>query len=182
VHGLAVEREPPPAAEQSPLSVCGRRRGAEGRGATAARGAAAAARYEREHDVVPGPHVGDAGADGLDDPRRLVAERHRHRARPAAVDDREVGVTEAGGGDAHEQLALTRRLELELVEPERSRVDVRPWQPRLVQDGRTRDQARNSASSAFTRAGSSRKKTCPAPSSVSSRAPGMRRASATPFA
>ena len=47
---------------------------------------------------------------GLDDlAGRLVAEDHRHHARPRAVDDRQVGVAEAGGADADQQLARAGR-------------------------------------------------------------------------
>ena len=59
----------------------------------------------------------------LDDlARRLVAEHHRHHARARAVDDREVGVAEAGGADAHQELARPGPGQVELDDLERARL------------------------------------------------------------
>ncbi len=49
------------------------------------------------------------GAELLDDAGRLVAERHRHRPRPVAVDHRQVGVAQPGRGDLDQHLARTGR-------------------------------------------------------------------------
>ena len=74
----------------------------------------AAARHEHHDDVVAVREVVDAGADLLDDARRLVAERHRHRPRPVAVDHRQVRVAQPGGRDLDQDLARPGRIELDL--------------------------------------------------------------------
>ena len=66
----------------------------------------------------------DAGADLLDDARRLVAERHRERADARAVHHGEVGVADAPRLDADEQLPGARREQLDLLELQRARVGV----------------------------------------------------------
>src|SRR5690606_32751422 len=86
-------------------------------------------------DVVAPAEVVDAGADLLDDAGAFVAEDHRHRPRPGAVDHRKVGVTEAGGGDLHQYFAGAGRVELDLLDPQRPALGIGPGQPDLVQDG-----------------------------------------------
>ena len=58
-------------------------------------------------------HVGDLGADLLDDARALVPEHRRRGPRDGAVDDADVAVADAGGGDAHEDLARPGRSHFE---------------------------------------------------------------------
>ena len=57
-----------------------------------------------------------ASAHLLDDAGGLVAEQHRHRAHPVAVDHRQVGVTQPGGFDADEQFALARRRQIQFAD------------------------------------------------------------------
>src|SRR6185437_6971916 len=82
-------------------------------------------RDEGEDDVVALAHVEHARADLLDDAGRLVTERHRDRARARAVDHRQVGVADARRHDPHEQLARAGRFQLELLDAQRHRLDVR---------------------------------------------------------
>ena len=60
--------------------------------------------------------VADARADLLDHPGGLVPERHGQRPHPRPVHHRDVGVADAGGLDADEQLAGARRAQLDLLE------------------------------------------------------------------
>ena len=84
---LGAEGEPPFSRKQRSRAVGFRTRLAEGRAAGRARAAAPAARHEDEHDVIADGEIGHALAERLDDSRRLMAERHRRRARARAVDD-----------------------------------------------------------------------------------------------
>ena len=56
----------------------------------------------------PGRHVGDVGADGLDDARRLVAEQEREVVVDAALPVVQVGVAHAARLHLHERLARAR--------------------------------------------------------------------------
>jgi hypothetical protein len=60
----------------------------------------------------------DADAKGLDPAGVLVPERHRQAPRPrfTRLDDVQVGVTGAGGGDPDQDLAGPRRRDLDVVE------------------------------------------------------------------
>jgi len=101
--------------------------------AAGARGARAAGRYEHHHDLVAERHVEDARPRVENDARRLVPERHRHRAQPRTVDHREVGVTQASRLDPHQQFTRTRVVEVELDKGQRERLGIRRSQPRLAQ-------------------------------------------------
>ena len=83
----------------------------------------AATRHEHGYDAVARLQIIDEGPDLLDNPSRLVAERHRQRPRPIAVDDGKVGMAEAGGDDAHQDFAGTGAVELDLLN---SSGDARP--------------------------------------------------------
>ena len=139
VERLAVElAEPPLAAEERPGRVGRRARLAERRAARPARLAMPACGNEGEHHVVAGRELVDALADRLDLARGLVAERHRHHPRPRAIDHREVGVAEPGGADPDQELAGSRRVELDLDHLERARLGVGGRGAHLPQDRRTR--------------------------------------------
>ena len=125
--------------------------------------------------------VGDARADRLDDAGRLVTERHRHRSRARSVHDGEVGVAEPGGGDANQQLAVSGRRQLELLDAQRAALLVGPLGAEVAQNRRARDHERNSATVRLNLSGDSRKRRWPPPANRSKRAPGIRRASSTPF-
>ena len=101
-----------------------------------ARRAVAAPRQERHDDALPDRHVRHGGAGLLDDARRLVAEQHRHRAHPVAVDHRQIGVAQPGGLDADEQLGVTRRRKVELGDGERPGLGVGPGHVRSVRGRR----------------------------------------------
>ena len=107
-----VSSRSPSAGSPSPRAVCRpcwRRPRLTQRGpALRARTALAAGRDEGEHDRVTGREPGSAGLDHL--ACRLVAEQHRHHARPRAVDHRQVGVAQAGRADPDQQLAGPGRL------------------------------------------------------------------------
>ncbi len=181
MHLRAVLAEAAAAPEQAALAVRGGCGGAQHRFAAGALGAEPAARHEREDDVIPLADVRDAAPDRLDDAGGLVSERERHGPRPRPVDDRQVRVAQAGRADADQELAVARPGELELLDPQRLRLRVGPLEPELAQDRGARSHARNSSTRRLKRSGSSRKSRCPAPTKRSRRAPGMRRASSTPF-
>ena len=123
------------AAEQRPGGVRRRARLAERRAPRPAGLAFAAGGDEGEDDVIAGRERVHARAGRDDLAGSLVAERHRHHPRPRAVDDREVGVAEAGGADPDEELARPRRVELELGDLERPRLGVGPLGAHLAEDG-----------------------------------------------
>ena len=125
VDRLGAEREPPLAGEQRSGGVGFRRRLAQRRTSRGARAAAAAARDEHQHDVIAGFKVGHPFADLLDDPGRLMAERHRDGPRPRAVDHREVRMAEARRRDLDQDFAAAGRSEVELHDFERLRVGRR---------------------------------------------------------
>ena len=76
-----------------------------------------AASGQKRHDyALPDRHVRHGGPGLLDDARRLVAEQHRHRAHPIAVDHRQVGMAQAGGLDADQKFGVTGRCEFELAD------------------------------------------------------------------
>ena len=126
--------EPALAAEQRARGVRRRARLAERGAAGQARLALAAGGDEREDDVVARRERGHALAESDDLAGGLVAERHRHHPRPAAVDDREVGVAEARRPHLDQQLARARRVELELDDLQRPRLGVGGRRAHLAQD------------------------------------------------
>ena len=107
----------------SDLSASGfARREAVGR----ARRAMAAPRQEHQHHPLTHGQVVDALTDPLDDPGGLVAEQHRHRPHPVAVDHRQVGVADAGRLDSDHDLAASRRRQVEFGDGDRPRLRVGP--------------------------------------------------------
>ena len=69
--------------------------------------------------MIAGLEAPDAGTDRLDDPRALVAEDDRERdALPAAIGGVETAVADAARHHADGDLALARRLHLELLDAE----------------------------------------------------------------
>src|ERR687897_176550 len=116
---------PARAVEQRPRPRPGARDLAEVAPPRRAGRAAPAGGHEAERHMVAGGHVRDALPHRLDHAGALVAEHHRHAAgAEVAVGEVQVGVADAGGGDAHEQLAGARRVELELLHGERLVVRV----------------------------------------------------------
>src|SRR5207245_6093741 len=105
---------------QHPVVHRVRRRGAQVDTSLQAEAAAPARRREREDDVLADPARVDSLADGLDDAGALVAEHHRQRHRPLAVEQREVAPTDTRGAEPYEHLVAPRLLELKLVDAERS--------------------------------------------------------------
>ena len=96
-----------------------------------AEAAAAAVGKPREHDVVAGLDVRDARPDLLDHARALVPEDRRQERRVDVLDDVEVRVADAARGHADRDLALFRRVELDLLDDERL--------VELVEDGSPHD-------------------------------------------
>src|SRR5215470_853022 len=73
--------------------------------------AAAATHVEGEADVITPLDVVDAGADLDDLSGALMAEHHRRRAWTIAVQQRQVGVAEAGAAHLDQYLSFARRIE-----------------------------------------------------------------------
>ena len=132
---LAAEGQPLRAAEERAGAIGPRAGFAERRTSGGARAAAAAARHEDEHHMIADRKIANALAQRLDDPCRLMAERHRHWARPRAVDDGEVRMTETGGFDANQNLAAAGRREIEIDDVERARRGVGGRKPALGEEG-----------------------------------------------
>ena len=100
------------AREQRARAVRGSSRFAQRRPALRARQALAAARHEDHDHVVARRKVREPWTNLLDDARRFVAQRHRGRPRPVAVDHRKVRMAQSRGRDAHQRIAMARSLEL----------------------------------------------------------------------
>lgn len=123
------------AGEQRAGAVGGSTWFAEGGAALGAGHAVAAARHEHHHHVVARLEVGHIGADFLHNARGFMAERHRHRARAVAVDDGEIGVAQASGGDADQHFGASRRIEIERLDRQRPGFRVGRFGAHLVEDG-----------------------------------------------
>ena len=126
--------QPALAAEQRPRRIGRRARLAERRSPRPARLAIAAGGDKGQDHVVAGVEGRRPRTDPDHLAGRLVAERHRHHPRARAVDHREVGVTEAGGPDLDQQLARSRRIELDLGDLQRPRLGVGPRCSHLAQE------------------------------------------------
>ena len=85
----------------------------------------AAARHEHHHDVIADRKIGDAFADLGDDARRFMAEHHWRRARPRAVDHREIGMAEPGRHHPDEHFAAPGTIEVDLDDLQRARARIR---------------------------------------------------------
>ncbi len=105
VDRLAVGREPRRAVGQRAGADARAQRQARGRAAGEAGAALAAGRRPREDHAVADGEAVDVRADRLDDAGALVAEHHRPRPHPLALDDVQVGAADADGVDAHERVA-----------------------------------------------------------------------------
>ena len=105
VHWRAILVQPDIPSEQGTGDVRRRAGLAQRRPALVARHAMAARGDEDEHHVVARFEIGHPLADFLDHARGLVTEHHRQRARPRAIDHREIGMAkpvikvEPPGGD-----------------------------------------------------------------------------------
>ena len=95
----------------------------------------AATGHEHHDDMIARLKVGDVLTDLLDDTGGLVAERHRHRARAVAVDDREIGMAQARGGDAHQHFTSSRRIEFDLGDAKRLADGIRRRGAHTIEDG-----------------------------------------------
>ncbi len=65
--------------------------------------------------MIAGRHMPDARAHGLDHPRPLMSQHHRHRKRNGPVDHRQIAVAQPGGPDADQYLARSRIPHLQIV-------------------------------------------------------------------
>ena len=136
VDRLGLERKPPLAGKQRSGGVGFGRRLAESRTSRRRRGRSGrssgrtpARRDRRPRDRSP-------VADGLDDSGRLVAERHRRRARPRAVDHRQVRMAEARRRDLNLDFAAAGGAKVELDDFERLRLGVGRREARLGEERR----------------------------------------------
>jgi hypothetical protein len=94
-----------------------------------------AARHERGDDVVADLQVGNARTQLLDDAGALVAEHHRQRPRPVAVDHREIRMAEADRAHLQQHFAGAGRVELDLGDHERERFGIGRRGAHAGQDG-----------------------------------------------
>ena len=127
VEGAAATREPGAAVGHHALALGGADRLAEVRLAGLAELALAALRrVERDH-VVAGRHGGHAGPDLFHDRAALVAEdRGEQSLRVGARQGVGVRVADAGGDDAHQDLAFLRAFDVDFFDLE--------WLARFVGD------------------------------------------------
>ena len=110
VDRLGAEGKPPLAGKQGSRGIGLRPRLAKRRAPGGAGPATAATRHEDEHDRVAGLEIGHPFAHSLDDSGRLVAERHRGRARPrTGGDSRDLIGSSSTGAAADPAPAASRR-------------------------------------------------------------------------
>ena len=69
--------------------------------------------------MVAGTHIRDPGPNRKDGTRPLMAEDGGNRLIEGAVGEREVGVADTGGRQAHMDLALGRRGKMDLFDYQR---------------------------------------------------------------
>jgi hypothetical protein len=81
--------------------------------------AAAAAHVEGEADMIADLDVVHARAELDDLARAFVTQHDRRRPRPVAIDQRQIGVAEAGAAHLDQHLALAGRIEIELDDLDR---------------------------------------------------------------
>ena len=89
----------------------------------------AATRHEDDDDMVADLKVGHACPQFLDDAGGLMAERHRHRTGPVAVDDGQVGVAKTRRRDLDQHFVGARRRQIDLFDVQGTRVGVRGAAP-----------------------------------------------------
>ena len=126
VHRLAVEMQPMMARQELARGARRDRALADIGPALEAAPAAAAAHVEGEADMVALLDVVHAGADLDDLARALVAQHDRHRPRPVAVDQRQVGMAEPAAAHLDQHLALAGRIEIDLDDMDRLALGERP--------------------------------------------------------
>ena len=76
--------------------------------------AMAAGGHERQHHMVAGLGVGDAGADFLDDPSAFMAQHHRHGVIPVSFHIVQVAVADAAGRQFYQDLAFLGSVQLQV--------------------------------------------------------------------
>ena len=57
-----------------------------------------------------------SAAELFHDPSRFMSQRHWHRPWPVAIDYRQIGVAQAGGGDLDEDFTRARRSQVDLLD------------------------------------------------------------------
>ena len=95
----------------------------------------AATRHENHDDMIADREIVHARADFNHDPRRFVAERHRHGTRPAAIDDREVGMARPRRFDLDQRFAKSGAMQFDLLNLERTALSLGRGKPDLPEDG-----------------------------------------------
>jgi hypothetical protein len=135
IDGLPIASEAPSAGEQCSGAVGGGAGLAQRRAALGTRAAVPATWYEHQHDMIAAFEIGDTIAELFYYPSRFMSQRHRHRPRPVAVDDRQIGVTQAGRPDSDQYFARTGCCQFQFFNGQRLRCDVRRLGADGVQDG-----------------------------------------------
>ena len=123
------------AGQQFALAVGGGTRLAQGGTALGAGVAVSARGHEHHDDVVADGEIVDAFAQRLDDARGLVAECHRKRPGPVAVDDAEVRMAQARGLDGHPHLTGAGGVQCHGLDREGTAVRVRAGGTRGAENG-----------------------------------------------
>jgi hypothetical protein len=87
--------------------------------------AVSTAGHEYQHHMVSALQIRDAFADLFDHTGCFMAERHRHRPWPVAVDHGQIGVTQARGADFDQYFAVPGSLKFYFLNSQRFRLGVR---------------------------------------------------------
>ncbi len=126
VHRLAVVMQTMMTAQQLARRARRHRAFADIGAAFEAAPAAAAAYVEGEADMIARFDVVDAGTDLDDLAGAFVAEHDRRRPRAIAVDQRQIGMAEAGAAHLDQHFAFARRIEIELDDMDGLALGERP--------------------------------------------------------
>ena len=107
------------AGEQRASPIGGGTRLAQRGTAFRARQAVPAARNKDHDDMVADLEIVDSRSELFHDARGFVAEHHRSGPRAIAVDDGEIGMAQACGGNPDQHLPVTGIVELHLLDRQR---------------------------------------------------------------
>lgn len=125
VHGLPMEAETASTAQEFAASIGGISGLTQRWPAFRTRHAMTAGRHKNHHHVVTRMHIADVVTNLQNETCSFMTQHHRNRARSVAVYHREVRVAQPGCLYLNQNLARSRRRQIELLDMERSRLEVR---------------------------------------------------------
>jgi hypothetical protein len=94
-----------------------------------------ATRHESSNDVIADSQIIDLGTHLDNLTSTFVTDRHRHRSRPIAIDDRQIRMTQTRRTHAHQHFTRPRRIKIHLDNLQRPRLRIRARQGDFIQNG-----------------------------------------------